>query len=256
MKNIIYILILIGTISCSKDDDNDYIIETAPININKGKVKSETITESSLVVHTLNYEYNSNGKLSKYTNTYINGSSYKTEFTQNNNKLSIKYYRNSVFQSQYTVDLNSIGNIISEIRNDGVDSIPFWYEYNSDGYLTDLYENWQKSNDTSTYYHTQFAVFNGNVSTQFHTSGIIYNYEYFDEFDNTQEIYQIKRRSMGGLLLYPRYYGQPNKKLLKYDIALGDTIKYEYFFDSDGRVNKEIAQIGQTLAHETTYTYY
>lgn len=256
IKTIIFLAIIsIFFWTCKKENNLINQVEIPAYKL--GKLKSEKITESNGFVHTINYEYNSKGKLSKY-NEVTSGSVYGMQFNQIDSTLNITYSVNETMNNQYTALLNYHGFITKETRSDGVNAIPFWYKYNTDGFLTDLYENWQLSTDTTTYYHTRFEIQQSNIIKQFHPSGVIYTYGYYTNYTNNG-IYQIRSRDMAGLTLYPGYYGNQSVNLIKFKVisqSPKDTLKYEYSFYDNGKVKNEKCKDGVKIIKEKEYTYY
>ena len=224
-----------------------------------GKVKSVTTIYGG-VGWSYFYEYDKTGRLIKIANMAENPDSYET-FSINGNKLVVSNYSNNMLYSTDSSFLNTRGYVDSTrtiSSNKYLRIERFSFKYDSNGFLTDMIEDWGGSSDTSTYYHDVFEIKGENVVKLYHPSGFIVKYEYFDNYLNNG-IYQIQTREMGGILLFPGYCGRHSHNLLKYKIFFNsisaDTLKYDYVF-SHGRVQKEIIKQGSSTYQESEFKYY
>lgn len=232
--------------------DNDEI----PVAV-LGKVKFVSITGND-ISYTNYYEYNKNGKLTKVTFSWSNSSDSYEEFFPDLNRMYSKCYSNGYLYYRDSAYLNNSGYITSEtIYDNNSTNNRFSFKYNSDGFLTEMYEDWEGSSDSTKYYHDVFEIEGGNVVKLYHPSDMIVKYEYYDNLINNG-IYQIQTREMGGIVLYPGYYGRYSHNLLKYKIYTGfenDTLKYEYTF-TQNKVQKEIIKTGNSIYQVSEFKYY
>lgn len=246
-------IIMCFFISC--DDINE--IPAAVV----GKVKSVTV-KSENSNWSYYYEYDINGKLTKVSDVLENTVYYEV-FSPNGNQLIVTSYTNySFLYSTDSASMNTFGYVDSKkiiSSNIYLSKDRFSFKYNSNGFLTDIYEDWGSSSDTAKYYHDVFEINGNNVVKLYHPSGIVVKYEYYDGYINNG-IYQIQSREMGGITLHPGYYGRNSYNLLKYKIyssgnQFNDTLKYEYVF-AQNKVQKEIIKSGNKVYMESEYEYY
>jgi hypothetical protein len=224
MKNFTKISILIffiaSVMACKKDN-------TVVTPVEVCKVSLLTNTDKANEITTEQYEYNSDGKVSKIT--YKDGRYAVIDYSSTAMVVSITDKNNK--KASYSYTLNAAGYVtkgpVSVYLNYG-DAI---YEYNSDGYL--IKTSYQDLNGNTTYSYTD-----GNLTSSTVT-GITITYEYYtDKLNNLG--------SNGGIFkaFGQNLYGKPSKNLVKkftYTSSGQSLIgNYTYAFDSKGNVVQEI----------------
>ena len=224
---------LLLTSSCKKGDNNT----NNPASTSLKKLKTINYSNGQGKV----YEYNSDGKLAKYTST--DGSFFINYIYSGNIITATSHSAGKTYNAVYT--LNSQGYITNGTGLDemGVSFVDT-YEYDDLGYCT-------KNVFTETNYIVIFTYtyLNGNITSNTRSeNGQIQTWTY--------EYYLDKENKMGYGDPIQNCFGKHSKNLIKKGIAPWGTYTYTYDFDKDNYVTKqtEIASDG-SISWWTTYSY-
>lgn len=227
----IYLFVIVGFLflvnSCKKDNS---ATPKTPFK----KVATINISDDP----TVNYEYNSDGKLSKlsYGNSSIN---YNTYTYSENTVIILEHYSGII--SSDTLFLNSHGYVIKETNGWSTRA----YEYDNNGYCTK--QTYDPSSNSPSI--TNYTYINGNLLTEVGNNTGTYTYEYYLDKDNT-----ISNEYKG-----VNFYGKSNKNLKKQSILSGssgsDINTYTYEFDQDNYVSKCTTKRNDIFVRWEAYTY-
>ena len=224
MKNFRLILLVsffaIFYSSCKKDNTTDSDTSVVP------KISCMNGGAGIVLGGSHFYYYDSKGRLIKEKDS-INRYNIYSNYTYTDSAIILNTVHANGDLSTQILYLNSKG-LVTYVKENGVQNVLYKYEYNSDNYLIKKQFGLEGKLGSTTITHN---IVNGNV-----VSDTTILYTPFKRKTTCNYTYLSNLNTTGNENFGMSFWGKSNKNLVSYYIAGSDTIKYNYTFDSKGRV--------------------